>query len=153
MQNKICPQDALFPRKINLNVYHTRGNIFSKMKPLREREFYSTFFTYFHVQNNSLFIVYLHPIVNQLCSSILDKFSDSISSRTKRGMKKFDSVFSSYFFIRRRVISACTCYLAAPCIYLHLLHSTAIVYHKMVYKNYENLLSILLSTVLQRVLT
>lgn len=67
------------------------------------RKLYFIFFTYLQICNNLLSIVYSRRVRNLPSSSTLDKFLNSIFSKTKRPMETFYSIFSTDFFMYYRI--------------------------------------------------
>lgn len=77
----------------------------------------------FHLEENGVWTYFKLNAVGCLllfgpevspCSSILDRISNSIFSKTKHRTNKFYFIFSSYFFVGNRPMPACTCYSTTP---------------------------------------
>lgn len=79
--------------------------------------YYSLSFAYFHMQNNFLPIIYFYSMRNWPSSSVFDRFSTLIFSKTKRHMNKFYSILSACFFMQNRPIADCNIAAATPCMY------------------------------------
>lgn len=81
---------------------------FAWKRGIKRKHLISHFFTYFRVYNNPLLVVYSYLVDIWPSLSILDKFSNLISSETKRRMKTFCSIPSTYFLSLYSVNSPCT---------------------------------------------
>lgn len=61
-------------------------------------KYYFTFFTYFNMYNNFALVAYSYLVNTWPSLSMLDKFPNPISSKTKRHVENFYSTFPTLFY-------------------------------------------------------